>query len=71
MKFINSVEFELDKENIQHISFHYTAATDTHSQFDQRLADFQLDYLIHKSDWLSDEEAKQMMKSLETQKAGV
>lgn len=65
MQYINSVECELDKENIQHISFHYTAAADLSSQFDQKLADFQLDYLIYKNEWLSDEEAKNKMEILD------
>ena len=65
MEYIDSVECELDKENIEHISFHYTAATDQSCHLDQRLADFQFDYLMHHGDWLSDQEAKNKMNMSE------
>jgi len=65
MEYIDSVEYELDKENIEHISFHYTAATDRSCHLDQRLADFQFDYLMHHGDWLSDQEAKNKMNMSE------
>jgi hypothetical protein len=61
MEYIDSVECEIDKENIEHISFHYTAATDRSCHLDERLADFQFDYLMQQGDWLSDEEAKNKM----------
>lgn len=62
MYFIDSVECELEKENIPHISFHYTAATDSSCPFDHKLADFQFDYLLRQGEWLNDDEAKNKMK---------
>lgn len=67
MKFIDSVESELDKENIEHISFHYTAAADQPCCLDQRLADFQFDYLMQRGDWLNDQEAENKMKNFRCQ----
>lgn len=55
---IQSVESELDKKNIPHFSFHYTAVADLVHQINQKIADFQVDYLIYKGSWLSDEQAK-------------
>ncbi len=62
MYFIDSVEYELEKENIPHTSFHYTAAIDSLHSLDHRLADFQFDYLLHQGKWLNDEEAKNKME---------
>ncbi len=64
MEFIVSVETELSKELIPLISFYYTAATDRPCQLDMQIADFQLDYLMHKGEWLSDEEAKKFLNSV-------
>lgn len=61
MAYIDSVECELDKEKIKHISFHYTEVVDRSCQLDERLADFQFDYLMHHGDWLSDEEASKQI----------
>jgi hypothetical protein len=58
INFIHSVDSELEKENIPHTCYHYTTALDQYDYFDQKLADFQLDYLMQEGDWLSDEEAK-------------
>lgn len=63
MEYIESVETELSKEQIPLISFHYTAATDRPCQLDKEVADFQLDYLMQKGEWLSDEEAKKSLNS--------
>lgn len=65
MEYIDSVECELDKENINHTSFHYTAATDKSCQLDQKLADFQFEYLLQQGIWLSDEEAANKMNMLD------
>ncbi len=62
MEFIHSVEMELDKENIPHVSFHYTAVTDRPGQLDEQLADFQLNYLIKNGAWLDDKEALKFIK---------
>lgn len=62
MEYINSVEAELEKENIPHVSFHYTAATNKVCQLDEEIADFQLNYLLEKEKWLSDEEASKIIK---------
>lgn len=64
LDYIDSVESELTKENIEHTSFHYTAALSSEEMFDQKLADFQFEYLIKNDIWLSDEEAQQKMKAL-------
>lgn len=66
MVFIDSVESEMEKENIKHTSFFYTAATDTSLQLDKELADFQLSYLMHHEEWLNDEEAKSKMTSTQS-----
>ena len=58
MIYIDSVESELDKENIKHVSFYYTAAADQAGYLDQKIADFQFDYLMQQGVWLSDEEVK-------------
>lgn len=63
MEYIDSVESELDKASIEHISFHYTACTDQASPIDEKIADFQFQHLIEQGDWLSDEEAKKEMDS--------
>lgn len=60
MEFINSVENELDKRNIPHLCYHYTAATDKACKFDKKLADFQINYLIKAGQWLSDSKAKEL-----------
>ena len=65
MEYIESVECELDNEKIKHISFHYTAATDRSCILDQKIADFQFNHLMQRGDWLSDEEANNMMGMLE------
>lgn len=65
MDFINSVEQELEKENIRHISFYYTAARDQSFALDYKVADFQFKHLIQQKTWLNDEEAKnKLLKSL-------
>jgi hypothetical protein len=63
MEFIESVETELSKEEIPLISFHYLAAKNLPCPFDQQIADFQLEHLLQKDEWLSDEEAKQLLHS--------
>ncbi len=60
MEYIDSVECELEKEHIKHTSFHYTAATDAPCQLDEKLADFQLNYLLERGEWLSEEEANRV-----------
>jgi len=61
MDYIESVESELEKENIEHISFHYTAAIDRPCSLNERVADYQLNYLMEKGKWLNDDEASQLM----------
>lgn len=60
MEFINSIETELNKANIPHLCFHYTAASDNACKLDEDLADFQIDYLIKVGQWLSDNKAKEL-----------
>ena len=64
LEYIESVECELDEEKIKHISFHYTEVTDRSCLLDQKIADFQFDYLMQQGDWLSDDEAKSKMEVL-------
>jgi hypothetical protein len=63
MEFIESVETEVSKEEIPLISFHYLAAKNLPCPFDQQIADFQLAHLLQNDEWLSDEEAKQLLHS--------
>lgn len=63
MEFINSVETELDKEKIPHLSFHYTAATNQTDQVDGELANFQIKHLIDSGEWLNDSKAKECLKN--------
>jgi len=55
LSYIHSVENELAKENIAHTSFHYTAALDQPNKLNKKLANFQLENLLQKGTWLSDE----------------
>ena len=64
MEFINSVEIELDKENIPHVSFHYTTVTDRPCQLDEQLADFQFNHLLEKGEWLNDNEALKLIQEI-------
>jgi hypothetical protein len=57
MEYIESVEQELEKEGIRHISIHYTEAIDQPCELDQQLADVQFNHLMQQGRWLSDEEA--------------
>lgn len=61
MSSITSVENELEKENIPHTSFHYTAAKDQNCIFDADLADFQIQHLIETFEWLSDQEVMSLL----------
>lgn len=61
MDFIESVEFELEREKIPHISFFYTAAIDQPHLLDKEIADFQINYLMERGEWLSDLEAKDFL----------
>lgn len=61
LDFIASVESELEREQVPHVSFYYTAAFDQACRLDEQLADFQLEYLIEKGEWLSDQEAKEVL----------
>lgn len=61
LDYINSVEEELEKENIPHTSFHYTAVVDHISPINEKLADFQFNYLLETDIWLNDEKALKKM----------
>lgn len=65
IKYISSVEHELDKEHIEHISFHYTAATNPTHQLDKELGMFQMNYLVDNDHWLSDAEALELFRQQE------
>jgi hypothetical protein len=61
LKQVESVENELNQENIEHVSFHYTAAKDRPCQLDELLADFQVEYLSQHDEWLGEDEARDKM----------
>lgn len=72
LDFIDSVEEALSRENIEHTSFHYTAATDSKKKFDQQIADFQFEYLLKNDIWLSDDEAQhKMIEPFHNQQVGI
>lgn len=62
MENVHTVEIELEKENIPNICFHYTAAADHICELDIEIAQFQIYHLIEQFQWLSDQEASQMLR---------
>jgi hypothetical protein len=64
MKYLESVESELTKEQIPHIAFYYTAALAEPCRVDMKIVNFQFDYLLQNGKWLSDEEADQILKAI-------
>ena len=70
MQEIDSVESELEQERIKHTSFYYTVAANRAAPLNQRLVDFQIDYLFQFKEWLSDEEA-QFKIGVEAEPAGL
>lgn len=59
--FIESVETEMDKFDVEHTSYHYTAVSQLPYEFNEEAAHFQIDYLIEHGIWLSDEEVQKQM----------
>lgn len=64
MVYIQSVETELQKAGIPSISFYYTAAFNRLCRLDHAVAQFQLDHLFQKKEWLSDQEAHKIVHAI-------
>lgn len=58
---LRSAKQAMDEKGIQFVGFHYVAAEKLPSQLDESLAQFQFEYLAEKGEWLSDEEAKNLL----------
>jgi hypothetical protein len=61
LDYIASVETELEKEKIPHISLHTSEVMNQVTEFDEKIAEFQWDYLLKHEVWLSDEEAASLL----------
>jgi Protein of unknown function (DUF2608) len=54
---LQSVQEELKEKNIQFIGFHYTGALNLPRKINEKLVEFQYEYLIKYDKWLSDQQA--------------
>ncbi len=65
IKFIESVENEMKNEGIDTLCFHYTQVRMLPFRVDEKIAEFQLRNLREHSEWISDEEARDLHKSIQ------
>lgn len=63
IEYLQSAEAVLNQIGIKFIGFYYTAAEKLPCTLDEKLAEFQFQYLAEHAKWLSDSEAKNMMDS--------
>lgn len=62
--FVESVDTEMKSLGIDTICFHYTQAETLPFRVDEKIAEFQIKNLRQYSDWISDEEARNLHKSV-------
>lgn len=57
---LKSVESAANALDIEFIGFHYIASKTRPCKFDEKLGEFQFQYLVEKETWLSDNEARKL-----------
>jgi len=58
---LESVDNSLQELEIPHTGYHYLAAYDVPGELDEKVIDLQINTLIEKEVWLSDEEARELL----------
>lgn len=64
LKHVQSVVSSLKKEGISCVGVHYTAVENMPCELDPTIAQFQVEYFICHDEWLSDEQAKNFLRSI-------
>ncbi len=64
LKFVQSVDTEMKSLGIDTLCFHYTQAETLPFRVDEKIAEFQIRSLRNYSEWISDEEARNLHKSV-------
>ena len=60
---LESVQEEITMKNIEFIGLHYTGALDLPRAIDEKLVEFQYEYLMEHGEWLTDQKALMMFKN--------
>jgi hypothetical protein len=60
---LQSVQEELKVKNIEFVGLHYTGALSLPREIDEKLVEFQYEYLMKHGEWLSDQQAVILLKN--------